>query len=189
MGIFRSSVQGLIWIWLTPFQRDWFSKITIWVLDKTQTFSAEVNGHQLNALLLWREFAYKHGYNINQNTPIFALCITSKYKRPCYWFWNQALSFYSVKLSYKALYETSQMFCFEYTVFSNKTFEKSHEKILCMKVQISRKLRLQFLTSKEIVERRQGELIKFLFLPKMGLLGSQACNEKKLWLWITYELL
>ena len=32
---------------------------------------------------------------------------------------------------------------------------------------------------KEIVERRHGEPIKFLFLPKMGLLGSQACTEKK----------
>jgi hypothetical protein len=31
---------------------------------------------------------------------------------------------------------------------------------------------------KEIVERRHGEPIKFLFLPKMGLLGSQAGNEK-----------
>ena len=31
---------------------------------------------------------------------------------------------------------------------------------------------------KEIVERRHGEPIKFLFLPKMGLLGSQASNEK-----------
>ena len=35
---------------------------------------------------------------------------------------------------------------------------------------------------KEIVERRHGEPIKFLFLPKMGLLGSQAGNEKKSWL-------
>ena len=56
------------------------------------------------------------------------------------------------------------MFCFEYTVFSNKTFE--NKKILFMKVQISKKLRLQSLTSKEIVERRHGEPIKFLFLPK-----------------------
>ena len=32
---------------------------------------------------------------------------------------------------------------------------------------------------KEIVERRHKEPIKFLFLPKMGLLGSQASNEKK----------
>ena len=35
---------------------------------------------------------------------------------------------------------------------------------------------------KEIVERRHGEPIKFLFLPKMGLLGSQAVNEKNCWL-------
>ena len=33
---------------------------------------------------------------------------------------------------------------------------------------------------KEIVERRHGEPFKFLFLPKMGLLGSQASTEKKL---------
>ena len=32
--------------------------------------------------------------------------------------------------------------------------------------------------TKEIVERRHGEAIKFLFLPKMGLFGSQAGNEK-----------
>ena len=31
---------------------------------------------------------------------------------------------------------------------------------------------------KEIVERRHGEAMKFLFLRKMGLLGSQAGNEK-----------
>ena len=37
---------------------------------------------------------------------------------------------------------------------------------------------------KEIVERRHGEPIKFLFLPKMGLLGRQAGNEKNCWLWI-----
>ena len=34
--------------------------------------------------------------------------------------------------------------------------------------------------SKEIVERRHGEPTKFLCLPKMGLLGSQASTEKKL---------
>ena len=33
--------------------------------------------------------------------------------------------------------------------------------------------------SKEIVERRHGEPIEFLFLPKMSLLGSQASTEKK----------
>ena len=38
--------------------------------------------------------------------------------------------------------------------------------------------------TKEIVERRHGEPIIFLFLPKMGLLGSQAGNEKTCWLWI-----
>jgi hypothetical protein len=35
---------------------------------------------------------------------------------------------------------------------------------------------------KEIVERRHGEPIKFIFLPKMGLLSSQAGNEKNCWL-------
>jgi hypothetical protein len=38
--------------------------------------------------------------------------------------------------------------------------------------------------SKEIVERKHGEPIRFLILPKMGLLGSQAGNEKSCWLWI-----
>ena len=42
---------------------------------------------------------------------------------------------------------------------------------------------------KEIVERRHGEPIKFLFLPKMGLLGSQAGNEKNCWLWIMSNFL
>ena len=42
--------------------------------------------------------------------------------------------------------------------------------------------------SKEIVERRHEEPIKFLFLPKMGLLGSQAGNEKKM-LVVNYEQL
>ena len=31
---------------------------------------------------------------------------------------------------------------------------------------------------KEYVERSHGELIKFLILPRKGLLGSQAGNEK-----------
>ena len=43
--------------------------------------------------------------------------------------------------------------------------------------------------TKEIVERRHGEPIKFLFLPKMGLLGSQASTEKKFGceFWATFE--
>ena len=43
--------------------------------------------------------------------------------------------------------------------------------------------------TKEIVKRRHGEPIKFLFLPKMGLLGSQASTEKKIGceLWATFE--
>ena len=35
---------------------------------------------------------------------------------------------------------------------------------------------------KEIIKRRHGEPIKFLFPPEMGLLDSQASNEKKYWL-------
>jgi hypothetical protein len=35
------------------------------------------------------------------------------------------------------------------------------------------------LLCKEYIERRHGEPFKFLFLPKMGLLGSQAVLEKK----------
>ena len=44
------------------------------------------------------------------------------------------------------------------------------------------------LSTKEIVERRHGEHIKFLFLPIMGLFGSQTSNEKKT-LVMNYELL
>jgi hypothetical protein len=33
--------------------------------------------------------------------------------------------------------------------------------------------------TKEYIERRHGEPFKFLFLPKLGLLGSQALLEKK----------
>ena len=43
-----------------------------------------------------------------------------------------------------------------------------------------RELRSQRLGwGKEYIERRHGEPFKFLFLPKMGLLGSQAVLEKK----------
>ena len=42
--------------------------------------------------------------------------------------------------------------------------------------------------TKEIVEKRQGEPIKFLFLPKTGLFVSQASTEKKGYeLWATFE--
>jgi hypothetical protein len=49
---------------------------------------------------------------------------------------------------------------------------------------------MPFITTeaKEIVEGRHGEPIKFLFLPKMGLLSSQAGNEKKM-LVVNYEQL
>ena len=36
-----------------------------------------------------------------------------------------------------------------------------------------------FQSPKEYVERRHNEPNEFLFLPKMGLLGSQASDEKK----------
>ena len=41
-----------------------------------------------------------------------------------------------------------------------------------------KKLRTFKVVYKEIVEKRHGEPIKFIFLSKMGLLGSQASNEK-----------
>ena len=43
--------------------------------------------------------------------------------------------------------------------------------------------------SKEYIERRHGEPFKFLFLPKMGLLGSQAVLEKKVQFWIMSNFL
>ena len=41
-------------------------------------------------------------------------------------------------------------------------------------------LREEWLQNKECLERRLGESFKFLFLPKMGLLGSKDCNKKNL---------
>ena len=54
--------------------------------------------------------------------------------------------------------------------------------------KLEKKIPTITLRGKEIVERRHGEPIKFLFLPKMGLLGSQAGNEKKM-LVVNYEQL
>ena len=42
---------------------------------------------------------------------------------------------------------------------------------------------------KEYIERRHGEPFKFLFLPKMGLLGSQASTWKKVQFWIMSNFL
>ena len=42
---------------------------------------------------------------------------------------------------------------------------------------------------KEYIERRHGEPFEFLFLPKMGLLGSQAVLEKKVQFWIMSNFL
>ena len=50
----------------------------------------------------------------------------------------QALSFYSVEPLYDSLCETYQMFCFSMQFLQNKTVEKPR-----MKVQLSRKIRLQ----------------------------------------------
>jgi hypothetical protein len=50
-------------------------------------------------------------------------------------------------------------------------------------------IRIRLAATKEIVERRHGGPIKFLFLPKMGLLGSQASNEKNCWLRIMSNFL
>ena len=49
---------------------------------------------------------------------------------------------------------------------------------LCTSATVTEKTK--YVEAKEIVERRHGETIKFLFLPKMGLLGSQASTEKKI---------
>ena len=43
--------------------------------------------------------------------------------------------------------------------------------------------------TKEYIERRHGEPFKFLFLPKMGLLGSQAVLEKQVQFWIMSNFL
>jgi hypothetical protein len=43
--------------------------------------------------------------------------------------------------------------------------------------------------SNEYIERRHGEPFKFLFPPKMGLLGSQAVIEKKVQFWIMSNFL
>ena len=46
-----------------------------------------------------------------------------------------------------------------------------------------------YLATKEYIERRHGEPFKFLFLPKIGLLGSQAVLEKKVQFWIMSNFL
>ena len=66
--------------------------------------------------------------------------------------------------------------------------EKNSSIFLKYPMYLSILVRVIFLCFNEIVERRHGEPIKFLFLPKMGLLGSQASTEKKK-LVMNYELL
>jgi hypothetical protein len=46
-------------------------------------------------------------------------------------------------------------------------------------MKIKKKAIAELLTFKKYIERRHGEPFKFLFLPKMGLLGSQAVLEKR----------
>jgi hypothetical protein len=46
-----------------------------------------------------------------------------------------------------------------------------------------------YVSGKEYIERRHGEPFKFLFLPKMGLLGSQAVLEKNVQFWIMSNFL
>ena len=53
----------------------------------------------------------------------------------------------------------------------------------------SQTLLLRLALAKEYIERRHGEPFKFLFLPKMGLLGSQAVLEKKVQFWIMSNFL
>ena len=55
----------------------------------------------------------------------------------------KALSFYPVEPLYKASYKASEMFCFENTLFLNKTSEKSLAKV-CRKAQLSRNIRRKF---------------------------------------------
>jgi hypothetical protein len=47
-----------------------------------------------------------------------------------------------------------------------------------LKIRVS-EICVKRVRSKEYIDRRHGEPFKFLFLPKMGLLGSQAVLEKK----------
>ena len=54
----------------------------------------------------------------------------------------EALSIYSVEPSFKASSGSSQMLCFEDTVFKNKTFE-SHTTYFHTKAQMRRKISLK----------------------------------------------
>ena len=59
---------------------------------------------------------------------------------------------------------------------SKNTKDKIEVHYLKIQARCSQPHGLKCNMSKEIVERRHGEPIKFLSLPKMGLLGSQACT-------------
>ena len=101
----------------------------------------------------------------------------------CRKFWTTFFKFFEKFLSLKILTsEIEQLFliCMDTEKFfdqKTKLFPRCHKTIYEEASVLS-------ITTKEIVMRRHGEPIKFLFLPKMGLLGSQAGNEKKCCLWI-----
>ena len=70
------------------------------------------------------------------------------------------------------------------------TFIKSHFLVNYLSCKINRQKSQVFLTkSKEYIERRHGEPFKFLFLTKMGLLGSQTVHTRKKSPILNYEQL
>ena len=62
--------------------------------------------------------------------------------------------------------------------------------VACPRIIRTRMLKFlcECIQTKEYIERRHGEPFKFLFLPKMGLLGSQASTRMK-YPTMNYELL
>jgi hypothetical protein len=64
-----------------------------------------------------------------------------------------------------------------YQQIKNLCFEMSYLKLgMLLENKMFRKLEY---STKEYIERKHGEPFKFIFLPKMGLLGSQAKNSLK----------
>jgi hypothetical protein len=66
-------------------------------------------------------------------------------------------------------------------IFTKSFFETTKHFHLCFTVPLGDCLERKKVPAiiKEYIERRHGEPFKFLFLPRMGLLGSQAVLEKK----------